>query len=75
MLYFYNYTVISTRTDRTTLFRLSSLDESADVRNNVFYVTQPGRKPALDPQLAEHRLDTQPGSACIDAGSDHALNA
>jgi len=42
MLYFYNNTVISTRTDRTTLFRLSSLDESADVRNNIFCFTQPG---------------------------------
>jgi len=34
---FYQNTVVSTRTDRTTLFRLSTNDESADARNNIFY--------------------------------------
>jgi hypothetical protein len=46
-LYFYNNTVISTRTDRTTLFRLSSNDESAEVWNNVFYSTHPGDRLAI----------------------------
>jgi hypothetical protein len=41
-LYFYQNTMVSYRTDRTTLFRLSSNEERADVRNNVFYVTAAG---------------------------------
>src|SRR5262249_29917282 len=41
-LYFYDNTVVSTRTDNTTLFRLSTNDEHADARNNVFYVTAAG---------------------------------
>jgi len=41
-LFFYNNTVVSTRTDRTTLFRLSTNEEQADARNNIFYVTAPG---------------------------------
>jgi hypothetical protein len=41
-LYFYNNTVVSTRTDRTTLFRLSSNDETCDARNNIFYVRAAG---------------------------------
>ena len=38
-LYFYNNTVISRRTDRTTLFRLATNDEHVDCRNNILYVT------------------------------------
>jgi len=38
-LYFYNNTVVSTRSGNTTLLRLSTNDESADVRNNILYVT------------------------------------
>ncbi len=41
-LFFYNNTMVSYRTDRTTLFRLSTNDERADTRNNVFYVTAAG---------------------------------
>jgi hypothetical protein len=42
-LYFFNNTVVSTRTDgSTTMFRISSNDESADIRNNIFYVTAGG---------------------------------
>lgn len=41
-LFFYNNTLVSYRTDRTTLFRLSTNDERADARNNVFYVTAAG---------------------------------
>ncbi len=36
-LYFHQNTLVSTRTDRTTLFRLSTNDEHADARNNIFY--------------------------------------
>ncbi|MBK5296060.1 MAG: putative Ig domain-containing protein [Vicinamibacteria bacterium] len=36
-LHFYQNTLVSTRTDRTTLFRLSTNDEHADARNNIFY--------------------------------------
>lgn len=41
-LYFYNNTIVSTRNDRTTLLRLSSGDEKADVRNNVIYIANGG---------------------------------
>jgi hypothetical protein len=46
-LYFYNNTVISTREGNTTLFRLSTNDESCDCRNNVVYVTAAGTHLAL----------------------------
>lgn len=46
-LYFYNNTVVSTRTDRTTLFRLSSPDERCDARNNIFYATAGGTTVSL----------------------------
>ena len=42
VLYFFNNTLVSTRTDRNTLFRLSTNDEQADARNNIFYTTLPG---------------------------------
>lgn len=41
-LYFYNNTVVSTRTGNTTLLRLSSDAESADVRNNIIEATAGG---------------------------------
>jgi len=43
-LHFFNNTVISTRTGNTTLFRLSTNDESCDCRNNVVYVTADGSR-------------------------------
>ena len=46
-LFFYNNTLVSTRTDRTTLFRLSTNDETCDFRNNIAYVTAPGNTLAL----------------------------
>jgi hypothetical protein len=46
-LYFYNNTVISTRTGNTTLFRLSTNEENCDARNNIFYVTASGNRLAL----------------------------
>jgi hypothetical protein len=46
-LYFYNNTVISSRTGNTTLFRLSTNEETCDARNNIFYVTAGGANLAL----------------------------
>jgi hypothetical protein len=46
-LYFYNNTMVSTRSGNTTLFRLSTNDESCDCRNNVVYVTAEGYHLAL----------------------------
>jgi hypothetical protein len=46
-LYFYNNTVISTRAGNTTLFRLSTNEETCDARNNIFYVTTAGSNLAL----------------------------
>ena len=41
-LYFYNNSIVSARTDRTTLLRLSTNDETCDFRNNIAYVTAAG---------------------------------
>src|SRR5262245_53014367 len=38
-LYFYNNTVVSRRTDRTTLLRLSTNSERCDCRNNIVYTS------------------------------------
>lgn len=46
-LYFYNNTIVSTRTDRTTLFRLSTNQENCDARNNIFYVSAAGNTLSL----------------------------
>jgi hypothetical protein len=46
-LFFYNNTMISYRTDRTTLFRLSTNNETCDARNNVFYATAAGNTVSL----------------------------
>ena len=46
-LYFYNNTVVSTRSGSTTLLRLSSEEETCDLRNNILYVTAPGERLAL----------------------------
>lgn len=42
ILHFFHNTVISTRAGRTTLLRLSTNDESADVRNNVIWTQATG---------------------------------
>jgi hypothetical protein len=42
VLHFYHNTVVSTRSGNTTLLRLSSNDESADVRNNLVFTTASG---------------------------------
>jgi hypothetical protein len=46
-LHFYQNTLVSYRTDRTTLFRLSTDAERADARNNVFNVTAAGNTLSL----------------------------
>lgn len=46
-IYFYHNTIVSTRTGNTTLLRLSSDDETADVRNNIVYVTESGSRLAV----------------------------
>ncbi len=63
-LYFFHNTVVSTRSGNTTLLRLSTSDESADVRNNILYVTATGNRLAL--MNADGTLDlshnwTKPG--------------
>jgi hypothetical protein len=47
VLHFYNNTVVSNRTDRTTLFRLSTNEERCDARNNIFYVLAAGNTLSL----------------------------
>jgi hypothetical protein len=42
-LYFYNNTVVSDRTDRTRLFRLTTNDEACDARNNIASRARRGR--------------------------------
>lgn len=47
VLHFFHNTVVSTRTGNTTLLRLSTNEETADVRDNVVYVSAPGDRLAL----------------------------
>jgi hypothetical protein len=46
-LYFHNNTLVSRRTGNTTLLRLSTDGDSADVRNNILYVTATGNRLAF----------------------------
>jgi hypothetical protein len=46
-LYFYNNTIVSTRTGNTVIFRLSTIDEECDARNNIFYTTNAGTSLAM----------------------------
>lgn len=56
-LYFYNNTVVSTRTGNTTLMRLSTNSETCDCRNNVIYVSVAGSFLGLidDTGILNHR--------------------
>ncbi len=47
ILYFYNNTVISTRTGNTTLVRLSTNEETAQVFNNIIYTSASGNRFAM----------------------------
>ncbi|RZS92449.1 T9SS type A sorting domain-containing protein [Aquimarina brevivitae] len=46
-LYFYNNTLISTRSGNTTLIRLSTNDETANIFNNIVYNTASGSNLAM----------------------------
>ncbi len=46
-LHFFNNTVVSKRSDRTTLFRLSSQEEQAECTGNILYVTLAGNTLAM----------------------------
>ena len=46
-LYFYNNTLMSARSGNTTMIRLSTDDEYADVHNNIVHVSAPGSRLAL----------------------------
>ncbi len=46
-LHFFHNTVVSTRLGNTTLMRLSTNDEHADVRNNIVYTTAAGSRLAM----------------------------
>ncbi|MBN1983184.1 MAG: hypothetical protein JW795_16740 [Chitinivibrionales bacterium] len=50
-LYFYHNTILSFRSTTTTLLRLSTDDEQADVRNNILYGTAAGSYFALSNSL------------------------
>lgn len=64
ILHFFHNTVVSLRTGNTTLVRLSTDAETADVRNNVLYVAAGGHRLALlneDGQLALAHNWLKPG--------------
>ncbi|MBL8233620.1 MAG: right-handed parallel beta-helix repeat-containing protein [Bryobacterales bacterium] len=46
-LFLYHNTIVSTRTDRTTILRLSTNSETCDFRNNIVYLTAPGNTLSL----------------------------
>ncbi|MBL8175417.1 MAG: hypothetical protein JNK48_12155 [Bryobacterales bacterium] len=52
-LYFFHNTVVSLRTDRTTLFRLSTNEEKVEARNNIFYVTAAGNTVSVMDQTGQ----------------------
>ncbi|MFN7932417.1 MAG: hypothetical protein U0R19_03770 [Bryobacteraceae bacterium] len=56
VLHFFFNTVVSLRTDRTTLFRLSTDEEKVDARNNIFYVTAPGNTVSIVDQAGQVEL-------------------
>jgi parallel beta-helix repeat protein len=56
-LYFHNNTLVSSRTDRTTLFRASTNEENIDARNNIFYSTAAGTTVALADEFGTFNLN------------------
>jgi len=62
VLHFYSNTVVSFRDGGTTLFRLSTDDETVDCRNNIFHVAGAGRLGLLDENgvlKLEKKLDAE----------------
>jgi parallel beta-helix repeat protein len=55
-MYFYNNTLVSNRTDRTTLFRGSTNEETIDARNNVFYSVAAGSTVSLADEFGVFNL-------------------
>jgi hypothetical protein len=56
VLHFYHNTVYSTRPGNTTLLRLSTGDEAADVRNTVIHVTAGGARLAINADAGDVEL-------------------
>jgi hypothetical protein len=56
-LYFYNNTVVSRRSDTTTLLRLSTNAITADVRNNILFVTAAGEMLSILDETGLVRLE------------------
>jgi PKD repeat protein len=55
-MFFYNNTLVSNRTDRTTLFRGSTNEETIDARNNIFYSTAAGSTVSLADEFGVFNL-------------------
>jgi hypothetical protein len=55
-LFFYNNTVVSRRTDGTMLLKLSTDAEQCDFRNNIVYLTNPGRSLRFAPSPGKFTL-------------------
>ena len=53
-LHFFHNTVVSTRSGNTTLMRLSTNEEHADVRNNIIYTTAAGSRLAMLSESGDH---------------------
>ena len=76
-LHFFHNTVVSTRTGNTTLLRLSTNDEAADVRNNVCYVTAEGSRLAMLNEAGQLTLRhnwTKPGWQASHGGLTGAID-
>lgn len=56
-MHFYNNTLVSNRTDRTTLFRASTNSETIDARNNIFYSTAAGSTVSLADEFGVFNLN------------------
>ncbi len=87
-LYLHHNTIVSTRTDRNTLLRLSSNDETCDARNNIVFTTLAGNNLSLIDDTGTLRLqgnwiqsgwivsfDSDHSGTVVDAGGNLAGTA
>src|SRR5690606_29831296 len=78
VLHFFHNTVVSLRSGNTTLLRLSTDHESADVRNNVLYVAAAGSRLAMldaaGTLLLRHNW-TRPGWVASHSGPADVVDA
>lgn len=78
VLHFFHNTVVSLRSGNTTLVRLSTADETADVRNNVLFVAEPGWRLAIvngeGTAVLRHNW-TKPGWVASHAGAASVVDA